>query len=389
MKVSLFTGGGDPHYALGLLSSLTSQDIVVDFIGNDSMKDADAIQRENVTYYNLRGNQNPYAPIKAKIIRILEYYLKLIKYAASTDSEIFHILWLNKFTYFDMTLLNIYYKFLGKKLTYTAHNINIRKRDGRDTLINRLSLFIMYKLVDHIFVHTEKMKQQLINDFHVIGNKVSVIPFGINDIIPASNLTCVEAKKRFNLEGKKVLLFFGNIAPYKGLEDLILALVHLKKELHDFKLIVAGRIKNCEEYWGNIEKIIEENNLAEYVLINIDYVPDETVEEYFKAADVLLLPYKYIYQSGVVFLSYNFGLPVIATNVGSLREDVIEGENGFICKPNDAEDLAQKIYIYFKSDLYKNLERNRDKIIKYAREKYSWDKTGETTYSVYRKFLEV
>ncbi|HUS89579.1 MAG TPA: glycosyltransferase, partial [Desulfosporosinus sp.] len=208
MKVSLLTGGGDPHYAFGLLSGLLSKEIVIDFIGNDSMQDADEVKRENVIYYNLRGDQNFDVPPKDKFIRILKYYLRLIKYAATTDAHLFHILWLNKFTYFDMTLLNMYYKLLGKKLVYTAHNINIRERDGHDTLTNRLSLLMMYKLVNHIFVHTEKMKQQLINDFHIKDNKVSVIPFGINDVIPQSNLTCMQAKKHFNLEGnEKVILF--------------------------------------------------------------------------------------------------------------------------------------------------------------------------------------
>ncbi len=388
MIVSLLTGGKDPHYALGLLSGLISKGIVIDFIGNDAMKDADAVKSENVIYYNLRGNQDPYATMKDKITRVLKYYFKLARYAATTDSKIFHILWLNKFLYFDMTLLNIYYKILGKKLVYTAHNINIRERDGHNTLSNRLSLLFMYKLVDHIFVHTEKMKKQLINDFNIKDNKVSLIPFGMNDVIPKSSLTSTQAKKRFNFEGnQKVILFFGNIAPYKGLEYLISSLVHLRDTLNDFKVIVAGRIKNCEEYWENIQKIIEKNNLREYLTIRIEYIPDEKVEDYFKAADVLILPYKYIYQSGVIFLSYNFGLPVIATDIGSLRDDIDEGKTGFLCKPEDAEDLADKINLYFQSDLYKNLEVNRNNIIKYANEQHSWPKIGETTYNVYNSLL--
>ncbi|MBI4684793.1 MAG: glycosyltransferase [Nitrospirae bacterium] len=87
-------------------------------------------------------------------------------------------------------------------------------------------------------------------------------------------------------------------------------------------------------------------------------------------------------------MAYNFGLPVIATDVGSLREDIIEGETGFISKPEDPQDLAEKIELYFQSDLYKNLESKRQKIIDYANEKYSWEKIGEKTVEVYKKLIE-
>ncbi|MBI4684798.1 MAG: glycosyltransferase [Nitrospirae bacterium] len=86
-------------------------------------------------------------------------------------------------------------------------------------------------------------------------------------------------------------------------------------------------------------------------------------------------------------MAYNFGLPVIVTDVGSLREDIIEGETGFICKPEDPQDLAEKIEMYFQSDLYKNLDENREKIIKYANEKYSWEKIGEKTVEVYKRLI--
>ena len=64
------------------------------------------------------------------------------------------------------------------------------------------------------------------------------------------------------------------------------------------------------------------------MILRIQFIPDEEMELYFKAADVLVLPYKEIFQSGVLFLAYSFGLPVIATDVGSFREDIVEGQDG-------------------------------------------------------------
>jgi len=388
MKVSLFTGGdASLHYVLGLLSGLISSGIEVDFIGSDAMKDAKILKNHNVVFYNLRGDQNPFAPIKKKIIRILKYYFKLVKYASSTDSKLFHIQWLNKFTHFDRTILNIYYKILGKKLIFTAHNINEGVRDENDTLLNRVTLRFMYKIVDHIIVHTNKMKFQLIEDFNIIENKVVVIPHGILNIAAKTELTGIQARNKLHLKGgEKVILFFGIITPYKGLEYLLLALVNLKEKYNDLRLIIAGKIE-CQEYWEKIQKIIDKHNLKDYIIKKIEFIPDEEIEVYCKSADALILPYKNIFQTGVLFLSYYFGLPVIASDVGSLREDINEGKTGFICKPENPEDLADKIIQYYNSDLYNNLEENRNKIIKYTNGRYSWKKIGKKTFTVYNNLL--
>jgi glycosyltransferase involved in cell wall biosynthesis len=108
---------------------------------------------------------------------------------------------------------------------------------------------------------------------------------------------------------------------------------------------------------------------------------------YFKAADVLVLPYRFIFQSGVLFLAYNFGLPVLVADVGSMKEDVIEGRTGFMCRPEDPADLARGLETYFASDLYRELARRRQDIRDYALERHSWEKVGDTTRSVYADLL--
>jgi glycosyltransferase involved in cell wall biosynthesis len=80
-------------------------------------------------------------------------------------------------------------------------------------------------------------------------------------------------------------------------------------------------------------------------------------------------------------------LPVIATDVGSIREDVIEGRTGFICSPRDAADLAATIEKYFASDLFKSLDTCRRRIRDYANAKYSWQSVAHTTSRVYEALL--
>ena len=108
---------------------------------------------------------------------------------------------------------------------------------------------------------------------------------------------------------------------------------------------------------------------------------------YFKAADVLALPYRHIFQSGVLFFGYSFGLPVVAADVGALREDIIEGKTGFLCRPCDPVDLAKAIETYFESDLFKDLNARRREIQEYAKARHSWDLVVERTRDVYAQLL--
>src|SRR5262249_27688583 len=153
-----------------------------------------------------------------------KYYVRLIGYATNANPKLFHILWNNKFQLFDCTVLMLYYRVLGKKIVFTAHNVNAGKRDENDSWLNRMSLKIQYGLCDHVFVHTEGMKAEMRSEFAIPENKVSVIPFGINNTVPNTSLSRAEAKRQLGIsKDDKALLFFGNIAPYKGLEYLIAA----------------------------------------------------------------------------------------------------------------------------------------------------------------------
>src|SRR5205823_6045108 len=102
------------------------------------------------------GDQSSEARLLAKVLRVLSYYGKLVFYAATARPKLFHILWNNKFEVFDRTLLMLYYRMLGKKITLTVHNVNAGKRDLNDSFLNRFSLRIQYNLCCHIFVHTER-----------------------------------------------------------------------------------------------------------------------------------------------------------------------------------------------------------------------------------------
>ena len=88
-----------------------------------------------------------------------------------------------------------------------------------------------------------------------------------------------------------------------------------------------------------------------------------------------------------MFLAYSFGLPVIATDVGSLREDIVEGETGYICRPRDEVGLSDAIEAYFDSSLFRRLEHRRAEIKAFAQARNSWDVVSEKTRDVYGQLL--
>lgn len=387
-NIALLTGGGDRPYALGIASALAAEGHCIDFIGSDELLAAELCNSPRINFLNLRGDQNENASFGQKVLRVLLYYFRLVSYAAAAEPKIFHILWNNKFQLVDRTVLMAYYKLLRKKVVFTAHNVNTGTRDACDSPLNRLSLLAQYWLCDHIFVHTEKMKSELLAEFRFPAGKVTVIPFGINNTTPNTALTPAQAKSQMGIDADdETLLFFGNIAPYKGLEYLVAAFTEVAKRTGSHRLIIAGKVKKGQSaYWNKIQRQIATSEVRNQIIEKIEHIPDEEVELYFKAADVLIVPYIQIFQSGVPFLAYSFGLPVIATDVGSLREDIVEGRTGFVCRPQDSSDLANAILRYFESELFRDLENRRSDIQQYANERYSWEKVAAITTSVYSNF---
>ncbi len=390
LEVSLLTGGSDRPYVFGLTKVLISKGVVIDLIASDELHFTEFSNNPNVNFLNLRGSTRSDVGFLKKIFRVSSYYAKLVRYAATSRPKIFHILWNNKFESLDRTVLMLYYRLLRKRIVLTAHNVNAGKRDSQDTPLNRVTLKIQYRLAHHILVHTEKMKCDLIEEFGVPDTRVDVIPFGINNAVPNTSLTPLHAKRRLKFsEEERIILFFGRITPYKGIEYLIGAFRQLAIRHENYRLVIAGRPDRCEEYWRTIQEEIDEDIRGGRILLRAHFIPDSEIEVYFKAADALVLPYKDIFQSGVLFLGHAFGLPVLAANVGSLSDEIVEGKTGFVFRPRDPAELARVIERYFASDLYQHLDHRRSEIRTYVNERHSWDLVSQTTLNVYAALLQI
>lgn len=386
-QISLLTAGKDRPYALGLAAALVTAGVSLDFIGSDEVNALELPRTPLIHFYNLRGGQSIRASLPQKMVRIFIYYVRLITYAATARPKVFHILWNNKFEWFDRIVLMPYYRLLRKKIILTAHNVNIAARDGHDSFLNRMSLRIQYRLCHHIFVHNRKMQQELCAGFGIPEDRTSVIPLGINHTVPNTTLMRTEAQARLGIiAGERVILFFGQIAAYKGLEILLAAFEELIRSDQSCRLVIVGRPKGGKDYCHSITQAIAHSSAHHRMILRIEFVPDADTELYFKAADVLVLPYTSIFQSGVLCLAYSFGLPVIAADVGSLKEEIIEGKTGFVFPARDVPALVGTLKKFFKSEIYRQSERYREEIRKYAGEKYSWAGIAATTMAVYAGF---
>jgi glycosyltransferase involved in cell wall biosynthesis len=389
LSVGLLTGAQDPHYSHGLALALAARGVSVDFIGSDDL-DGPALRRApQIRFLNLRGSQRRDAGAVQKLRRVMRYYVRLANYAMVATPGVLHILWNNKFELLDRTVLMLYYRMCGRRIVLTAHNVNQRRRDGGDSLANRLTLKIQYRLCDHIFVHTDKMKRELVEEYGTSASRISVIPYGINNMVPAGTIEAGEAKARLGISPTdRTLLFYGQIGPYKGIDLLADAFETLARSDASYRLIIAGRPKpGTEASWREVQARLQPLVDQRRVVLDIRHIPDEDTERYFMAADLLVLPYRDIFQSGVLFLGYRYGLPVVATDVGSFREDVVEGRTGFLCPPENASELASAIDRYFASELFQALPVKRPEIRRIAEASHSWDTVAALTCETYAHVL--
>lgn len=173
-----------------------------------------------------------------------------------------------------------------------------------------------------------------------------------------------DAKRKLNIPaGKKVILFFGFIRDYKGLDLLIEAVSKLND---DYVLVIAGEVYGSfDKYAGQIEKL----GLKDKISLHVRYISDDEVPLFFSSADVCVLPYKSATQSGITSIAYHFDLPMIATDTGGLKESIHHDKTGLIVNMPDADLIAKAIEEYFT----RNIKVEFQNEIRLLKSKLSWN----------------
>ncbi len=171
-----------------------------------------------------------------------------------------------------------------------------------------------------------------------------------------------------------IILFFGFIREYKGLDILLEAMAQLKKQIPNSafqipKLLIAGEFYTDRKLYDDI---IESNNLQSQIILRTNFIADSEVKYYLSAGDFVIQPYRNATQSGVTPLAYHFEKPMLVTNVGGLPDLVPGGKAGLIAEPN-AESIAQKII-----ELYALGEAHFLPYLREEKRKYSWQNLVNT-----------
>jgi D-inositol-3-phosphate glycosyltransferase len=274
-------------------------------------------------------------------------------------------------------------KALGIPLVYTAHNPLPHDRAPSD--VSRYHWF--YQHADRIIVHSPTNRDEMLTYFPETEPKLRVVPFGefssFLNVFP--KLSQTNARSQLGLEPKdQVVLFFGNIAPYKGLGFLIDAVGLLADELPDLKLMIAG--KCTRGTFDSYEEQICQAGIADRVLLHLHHVPTSQNNFYFSACNVCVLPYVHASQSMTLFMAFANQKPVIVTRAGGLPDVVEEGKSGLVVQPSSAMALAEALRRFFGLSLVEQLgmgSYGKQKID----EQFNWQSIGKATRSIYQELI--
>jgi glycosyltransferase involved in cell wall biosynthesis len=276
-----------------------------------------------------------------------------------------------------------------KGLVLTQVNHEFERRESSGLLSRQVDKLYtnIYENFSAIFFHARENRER----FHSLMN----VPREITHIIPHGNerffLTQaaktgkhVDLRKHFGLQDDElVVLFFGVIAPSKGLPDLIDAFAQVASK-SPAKLIVSGYPSKYIDI-NEIQRQIDGLGIHDRVILDMRYIPIEEVAPLLKLSTVVALPYHNSTQSGALQVAYTFGRPVIATSVGGLPEAIEDGKSGFLVPPHAPELLAEKILILLNdASLTHSMGEYAQRL---SETRYSWTPIGARVLEVYQQLL--
>jgi glycosyltransferase involved in cell wall biosynthesis len=354
MKIAIIDNvgckAGIDHYDLSLLRGLIAA-------GDNCFLYSNFNCNEPLITYKKYFNNVGVHKIKSVLSSFFGFYRSIFHARFSkVDWIIIHIF---SPTLFDLITL-ISARILGFKILTIVHDIESLEF-STSPLIKR---WVVDKLPNQRVVHNDFCKEeiakiisekslqqtaiiphvnfiQLFDEYHDDKNKVASLKTN-NTVINKLSPQIADALKN----GEDLLLFFGQIKKAKGVDILLKAAAETKS---NYKLIIAGKLRF--EEWDKYEMIIKEHGLTEKVIPIIRHITDEERDVLFAISKAVILPYRFIYQSGVLLMAMSFPKIVLASDLSPNSDIVEDGKNGFLFKCKDVSDLAIKID-YLNSESY-------------------------------------
>lgn len=330
-----------------VLSIILANKLSEDYLGNVDKR---------VNLHLLGKGKSLYDPTSIIILK------ELVKTITEFNPDIIHLQLGQGIVFLTLLpLLTIY------PLVSTFHDAKLHI--GENSKWFNFTRYWIRKCSNRIIVHGDKLKECMINEFKLSNEKVHAIPIGEHEVAPFKKYERDDLKEDHNL-----ILFFGRIYKYKGLEYLIKAEPLISKKIPDVKIIIAGIGEDFKKY----EKMIRD--IDNFIIYN-RYISYKEGAELFQRCNIVVLPYIEASQSGVIMTAYGFKKPVVVTNVGSIPEVVDNGLTGIIVPPKNSVILAESIIKLLRNDdLRRKMGENGYKKLK---KDLSWNNIANKTIDVY------
>ena len=241
---------------------------------------------------------------------------------------------------------------LGKKIPklFTCHNVFPHERFPMDRTLTKLAL----KKGNYFIVHSQSDGEELLQ---IIPNaSYRKNPHPIYNIFRKKNMTREQARIELDQgQDSMQLLFFGFVREYKGLKHLLRAMPEVSRQLNNVNLMVVGSFADDKEEYI---QLIRDLQIEDCVELIDGYIPDDEIEKYFAACDLVVLPYESATQSGIVQIAYGFDKPVVVTNVGGLPDVVTDGKTGYVVESKKPEQISKAIVNFFQEERAEEMREN-------------------------------
>ncbi len=367
------SSGGTWHYAFVLSKALVQADYQVALatvFPHEDLGDSGGVHLCSIGSDVPPGTRQPMSSAR-RMIRHFDKLNRLRRTIAGFRPDIVHLhnpLGSLDFLYFRLL------KALKVGVVYTAHDA--RSLHRRENWFD----WARYRAADAILVHSSTDVKALVSR-GIDEWKITVIPHGnYLHYCPDPEPSRDRARRLLGLPAPaRVVLFFGMIAPYKGLDLLIEAFAELAREDSNTYLVIAGQpLEDFTPY----RRRIHELNLVSRVVLDLRYIPFGEFPKYFMASDLVAFPYRRISQSGVLQLAYAYGRPVAVTNVGGVAEAVAEDRTGAIATTADQKGFSSAMRRVLADQEEATRMGDRGRLL--AETKYSWNVIVKRIAQVYQ-----
>lgn len=361
-------------YTFSLAKSLRKEgaDLRVCGIEDDDVSSFSMVPFINVFLNYSKGNN-----LFKKIVLYKKSWDRIVEYCTGNSIDIIHVQW-----YIFSPLDWIYHRHLKKrgiKIVTTIHDLLPFNKKIYDFYFHKK----IYSQADMVINQAKVNEECLIKDFGVNANKIIYIPHG-HYMDYAEPATQEESRKFLKLESnKKIILFFGQIKKVKGVDVLIKAMKQVVDKHEDVLCVIAGKV--WKDDFSIYQNLINQLGIQQYFRTDIHYIEDSNIKYYFNAADIVVFPYRQIYQSGCILLAYAYGKPVIATSEGEFLTVVKDKETGLLVPSGDDSALSDAIEYYLNNmDIATKFGicGKDDLLIR-----LSWDNIASQVFNVYKDIL--